>query len=143
MAYVQVMIHAVWGTKNRQPVLTKELRFQLFEHIRMNAKCKQIYIDRINGYHDHIHCLFALNADMAVSKVIQLLKGESAYWVNQQGLTSTRFEWAKGYFAGSVSESLVNNVRKYIDHQEEHHRKISFDEEYQQFLLKHSIDDHG
>lgn len=54
------MIHAVWGTKNRQPLLTKEIRLKVIEHIQENAKTKGIYIDRLNGYADHLHCLFVL-----------------------------------------------------------------------------------
>jgi len=86
MSYVKIWIHVVWGTKNHERILNKNLRTQLLEHIRMNAKEKQIYIDNVNGDMDHIHCLLALNADMSVSKAIQLIKGESAHWANKNSL---------------------------------------------------------
>jgi putative transposase len=70
MAFVNIRIHAVWGTKRREHILTKEVRIKLFSHIRENAKSKGIFIDCINGYTDHVHCLFSLNADMSVSKAL-------------------------------------------------------------------------
>ena len=63
MSYVEVWIHAVWGTKHREHLLTREVRPTVISHILQNAKEKQIYIDRINGYTEHLHCLLALNAD--------------------------------------------------------------------------------
>lgn len=136
------MIHAVWGTKNREPVLTKEIRLKVTSHIRENAKSKGIYIDRLNGYTEHLHCLFGLKAEMSVSKAMQLIKGESAFWMNKQNLTKSRFEWADEYFASSVSESLLNKVRAYIDGQEEHHKKISYSHEYEEFIRRHGFDIH-
>ena len=99
------MIHAVWGTKHREKVLSKEIRQKLFEHIRENAKTKNIFIDTINGYTDHVHCLFSLSTNESVSKTLQLIKGESSYWINQQKLLPSKFVWAEEYFAVSVSES--------------------------------------
>lgn len=78
MPYVNIMIHAVWGTKNRAPFLNDKIRYAVIEHIKQNAKEKGIYIDRLNGYTDHLHCLFALNADMSIAKAMNLLKGESS-----------------------------------------------------------------
>ena len=137
------MIHAVWGTKNREPFLVSESRYKIIQHIKENAKSKQIYIDTINGHHDHLHCLFGLNADMTVSKVMQLIKGESAFWINKQKITKVKFEWADEYFAVSVSESMLDKVRAYIDNQEEHHRKITFSEEYQTFIKQYNFDNLG
>ncbi len=108
MAFVKIMIHSVWSTKNRTPFLTKELRPVIIDHIRQNAKSKEIFIDRLNGYTEHLHCLFALNTDMTISKAMQLIKGESAFWINKQKLTKIKFEWADEYFAVSVSESMLD-----------------------------------
>jgi putative transposase len=128
------MIHSVWGTKNRYPFLTKENNIIILEHIKNNAKKKKLYIDTINGYRDHVHCLFTLNADISVSKALQLLKGESSFWINKQKFFKRNFEWADEYFAVSVSESQLFKVRTYINNQEEHHKTKSFQEEYQEFL---------
>ena len=143
MSYVRVWIHAVWGTKSREPYLTKDVRQAVVDHIRKNAKEKGIYIDRLNGYIDHLHCLFGLNADMAIAKALQLLKGESANWINKQELLRSKLEWADEYYAVSLSESHLDSVRLYIDNQEEHHRKLSFGEEVQEFTLKYGFQRHG
>ena len=115
----------------------------MLSHIRENAKQKGIYIDRLNGYTDHLHCLFGLNADTTIAKTLQLIKGESAYWVNKERVTPVQFEWANEYFAVSVSESVLENVRAYIDNQEEHHTKTTFAEEVEEFLQKYNFVRHG
>jgi REP element-mobilizing transposase RayT len=133
----------VWGTKNRHPFLVNEVKLKVINHIKENAKNKQIHIDCIDGHHEHLHCLIALNADMNIAKVMQLLKGESAYWINKNKVTSTKFEWADEYFAISVSESIVEKVRKYIHNQEEHHSKITFTQEYETFIKNYNFSNHG
>ena len=143
MSFVRVWIHAVWGTKNREPLLTKPIRAAVLNHIRENARQKEIYIDRLNGYSDHLHCLFALNSGMTVSKALQLIKGESAYWVNKEGLTSFQFEWANEYYAVSVSEADLERVRRYIDNQEEHHRKKTHAEEVEEVMAQHNFPRQG
>lgn len=111
MPFVKVMIHAVWGTKNRFPFLQKTVRPEVYKHIIDNAKIKSLYIDCLNGAEDHILILMGLNADVSISKTIQLLKGESSFWINKQSLMKTKFEWADEYYAVSVSESQLQKVR--------------------------------
>lgn len=142
MAYVKILIHTVWGTKNRFPFFTKEIRPLIWQHILENGKGKEIYIDCVNGYQDHVHCLFYLNADMSLSKHIQLLKGESSFWLNKSGLLKSKFEWADKYFAASVSEDKIDVVRNYISTQEEHHTKITFLQEYNRFLSSYGFSEH-
>ncbi len=143
MAFVRVWIHVVWGTKNRFPYLTKEVKSDVINHIKQNAKSKEIFIDCINGHTEHLHCLIGLDADMGISKVMQLIKGESAFWINKQKLTSAKFEWADEYFAVSVSESVLEKVRSYINNQEKHHRKITFNEEYEIFIKTYKFESQG
>jgi REP element-mobilizing transposase RayT len=104
------------------------------EHKKQNAISKQIFIDSINGIEDHIHVLFGLNADMSIAKAIQLIKGESSFWINKQKMTSSSFEWADEYYAVSVSESQLQKVRDYIANQEDHHKKKTFQEECEEFF---------
>jgi len=137
MSFVRVLIHSVWGTKNREHFLTTEIRQKVIEHMRENARSKNIYILELNGYTDHLHCLFGLNADRSLSKTLQLIKGESAHWINKENLTIKKFEWADEYFAVSVSESLLDKVKEYISNQEEHHKNKSFKEEYDEFIRKY------
>ena len=137
MSFVKIMVHVVWATKERKPILTTKIKSEVIAHIKENAKLKGIYIDSINGHTEHLHCLLALNADISISKVMQLIKGESAFWINKEKLTTTKFEWANEYFAVSVSESVVEKVRAYINRQEEHHKKLTFKDEYESFLNHH------
>jgi REP element-mobilizing transposase RayT len=142
MAYVKNWLHCVWGTKNRIPFIKGELKLDLIRHITENAKKKNIHIDIINGYRQHIHCLISLNADQKLSEVMQLIKGESSYWINKNKKTSTKFEWADEYFGISISESDLPNVRNYIKNQEEHHRAKTWDEDYNEYLKKYGFEEH-
>lgn len=140
MPYIKVWIHFVWSTKNRQRVLTDPFRDLLFEHIRQNARLKNIYLDRVNGYHDHVHCLLSLGSDQTIEKIAQLIKGESAFWFNNKsGFRTDKLEWQDEYFAISVSESKLDIVRRYIDNQVAHHQKKTFAEEYDEFIRHYSF----
>ena len=139
MPYIKIWIHFVWATKNRKPLLLNEIMQNIFDHIKTIALKKDIYVDTVNGYTDHIHCLISLGTDQTISKIVQLIKGESSHWINQQGLISEKFEWQDDYFAVSVSDSIVNRVRAYIRNQPEHHKVKTFQEEYDEFILKHGF----
>ena len=135
MPFVKVYIHFVWSTKNRYPYLaTKELRLKMWNHIRDNARKKGIFVDFVNGYNDHCHCLVSLGADQTIQKTMQLIKGESSFWFNNQKLITEKFQWQDEYYAVSVSESVLERVRNYIKKQEEHHHKKTYNEEYEEFI---------
>lgn len=141
MPFIKVYIHFVWSTKNREPFLdSPELRKKVWQHIRENAKDKNIFIDFTNGYTDHCHCLVSLGVDQTIQKTMQLIKGESSFWINKQSLTTQKFEWQDEYFAVSVSESMIDKVREYIRSQEEHHRHKTFQEEYDEFIGKYGFE---
>lgn len=111
----------------------------LFDHIKENALLKDIYLDRVNGYTDHVHCLVWLKPEQTIDKVAQLLKGESAYWFNNlSGFQHERLQWQSNYFAISVGFSGLGRVRAYIDNQEEHHKQKNFEKEYNEFM-KHYL----
>lgn len=133
-------IHFVWSTKNREPYLnTPELRKRVWDHIKDNVKSKGIFVDFVNGYSDHCHCLVSLGIDQSIKKIVQLLKGESSFWINKNKLTKLKFELQDEYLALSVSESMLDKVREYIKNQEEHYKKKTFDEEYSEFLKKNNF----
>lgn len=134
MSFVQIWVHVVWGTKNREPVLSKSIHDQICKHIKENAMLKNIYIDSINGYHDHLHCLMQLNSELSMAKQIQLIKGESSFWINNTKVLKQKFHWANEYFAVSVSGDKLKTIRGYISNQQEHHKKITFQQEYESFL---------
>ncbi len=139
MPYTKVLIHLIWSTKNRIKSIKKDIKQKLLNHILKNAKEKEIYIESINSVEDHIHILVSLGRDQTISKVVQLIKGESSNWINKNFLLIDKFEWQDEYFAVSVSESAVDKVKEYIKNQEEHHRVKSFDEEYELFLEKYGL----
>ena len=139
MPYIKAWFHMVWATKNRYPFLKKSIRKKIFDHIRQNAKMKGIFLDCINGYDEHIHCLVSLSSDQTISKVVQLIKGESSFWINKEKLCTGNFEWQEEYFAVSVSHSQLKKVREYIYDQENHHQKKTFQEEYEEFLRKYEF----
>jgi REP-associated tyrosine transposase len=137
MSWISIWVHLVFSTKNREPYLyNKEIRNKVFQHIKENAREKNIWIDTINGYHDHAHCLISFNKDQSISKIAQLIKGESSNWINKNKITKTKFLWQDDYWAVSISESHVKEVRKYIHGQEAHHKKQTFGEEVENFMRK-------
>jgi REP element-mobilizing transposase RayT len=117
-------------------MLTDDIRQDVFKHFRENAREKSIFLDFINGYVDHVHCLISLGSDQTIEKIMQLIKGESSHWINKNSICSDRFQWQDDYFVVSVSESLVDSVRDYIKNQEVHHQKRTFDDEYEDFLTR-------
>ena len=139
MPYSKVMIHFIWSTKNRYPIISSVLRPKLLSHIKENSISKGIFIDSINCVEDHIHLLISLGTEQSISKIAMLIKGESAFWVNKQMLLTRKFEWQDEYIALSVSESIVPKVRQYIANQVEHHKKKTFMMEYNQFLSVHGL----
>ena len=136
MPWVKVWIHFVWSTKNHEPYLSDDIRTTFFQHIRENAIAKGIYIDLINGYIDHVHCLISLGTDQTIEKIMQLIKGESSFWINQNKLSNFKFAWQDEYFAVSVNPAGLNSVRRYIANQEEHHRKTTFKDEFDDFMVR-------
>ena len=137
MPFIKVYIHFVWSTKNRVPYLnTLDLRKSMWKHIKDNSVKKDIFIDYVNGYNDHCHCLVSLGVDQTISKVMHLVKGESAQWFNKSDFIINKFEWQDEYFAVSVSESNIERVRNYIKNQEAHHYKKSYQDEFQEMIKK-------
>ena len=136
MPWIKVWLHFVWCTKERFPYLQDGIRTRVFEHIRENAVAKKIHIDFLNGFVEHVHCLISLGSDQTLEKLMQLIKGESSFWINKNQLPKKRFGWQDEYFVASVSESNVASVRRYISRQEEHHSKVSFDREFEDMLLR-------
>ena len=143
MPYVRAWFHLVWSTKYRQPLLTKTIRQRVFDHIKLNAKRKGIFLERVNGYDDHVHCLLSLSTDQAISKIVQLIKGESSFWIKKEKLCAGRFEWQEEYFAISVSYSHLSGVREYIDNQERHHQKKTSQQEYEEFIRNYEFEEKG
>ena len=141
MSFIKIYIHLVFSTRNRIPYLnTFDKRVEVWRHIKDNASKKDIYLDMINGYSDHCHCLISLGSDQNIEKIAQLIKGESSRWINKNQLTDEKFSWQDEYFAVSVSESKIDIVRNYIKNQEIHHRKKTFADECHEIIEKHNTE---
>jgi putative transposase len=137
MSFVKIWVHLVFSTKNREPWLKKEIMYDTHNHIIQNCKKKEIFLQAINGHNEHLHCLISLGKDQCISKVSQLIKGESSFWINTNKLTPVKFSWQDDYYAVSVSDSQVKNVINYIKNQEIHHAKKSFADEVEEFMIKY------
>jgi REP element-mobilizing transposase RayT len=138
MSWVRIWVHLVFSTKNQTPFLnSRELRAKVFGHISANSKEKEIWLDSVNGHKEHIHCLISLGREQTISKVAQLIKGESSFWINKNELIPQKFEWQDDFWAVSVSESHVSKVQKYIAGQEQHHGIKSFADEIDEFMEKY------
>jgi putative transposase len=139
MSWTRIWIHVVFTTKYRTHFLDDRIRRKVFLHIKKSTAEKGIHVDVVNGYTDHAHCLLLLDRDQVLSKVVQQIKGESAYWINKNGLTTRKFVWQDDYWAVSVSERHVPKVRNYILKQEEHHNKMTFSDEISRFEAKYKF----
>ncbi|GAB3897062.1 IS200/IS605 family transposase [Larkinella knui] len=141
----KIWIHAVFSTKNRQPLIRKSVRDLLYQHIRQQIVDCGCFTDCINGVEDHVHILFLLNPQVAVSDVVKQIKGSSSHEINRLNLIPEKFAWQTGYGAFSVSESQVERVRQYIVNQQQHHQKMTFTEEYRRFMKQYGflVDDEG
>jgi putative transposase len=133
MSYVNILLHVVWSTKYRNPILLNPGREILLRHIFENSKTKEVCIDFIGGYLDHVHCLVKLGRTQSISNVVQLVKGESSRWANKNGIFAQHLEWAEDYYAGSINPSTREQLRNYIKNQEDHHSRITYSEELREF----------
>jgi REP element-mobilizing transposase RayT len=93
----------------------------------------------IGGHDDHVHVLFVLNKNHALAKVVEEVKKSSSKWIKTLGARWSKFAWQNGYGAFSVSESNVSSVRRYIERRPDHHRRITFQDEFRQLLVRHCL----
>src|SRR6185503_15614893 len=127
-SYSRCWLHLIWETLRREPMLDKRAAARASINLSEYALKKGIYM-KINYFNaDHTHTLIDLPINLSIEQVIQLLKGSSSHWINQNRLVRGRFAWGRGYGAFSVSHSDVGRVAKYIADQESHHRKRTFED---------------
>lgn len=135
----QVYIQAVFAVKYRASVIEKSWRPILLSAIGnliKETECKTIIV---NGIEDHVHCFIGLKPTIAISDLMKIVKARSSKYVNDNNLTPERFEWQEGYGVFSYSQSHIDKVYRYILNQEEHHKKISFLDEYKELLNKFKV----
>jgi putative transposase len=132
-------IHLIFSTKSRIPLIADAIRADLHAYmakVLQEIGCTPILI---NSVEDHVHILFDLSRTLSVSHAVEEVKKSTSKWMKTQGAAFTNFAWQAGYGAFAVSESKVETVRAYIANQREHHRKVTFQEEYREFLERHRI----
>jgi putative transposase len=134
--YPNVLVHLVFSTKNREPLIPSELLSKLHAYISGIGKNKQIPVIAVGGTTNHVHALIALPSDVPVSKVVQVLKANSSRWLGQHQLA---FHWQEGYGAFSVSAPNRDGVIAYITNQWAHHAKRSFNDEFTSMLRKAGV----
>ena len=138
--YINILVHAVFTTKNREPWLPSSLRERLYPYICGIARENGLKVLCIGGTDNHIHILLSLNSTTSIAKAIQLIKGGSSKWIHETFPEQKLFSWQEGYGAFSIGISNVDETRQYIENQEKHHSKESFCDEYLKFLRKNNID---
>ncbi len=139
-SYHSILIHCVFSTKDRRPLISEELQDRLFAYIGGVAKANEIRALAIGGVSDHIHLLLSVPATMPIAKAIQLIKGGSSKWIHESFPQHAHFGWQEGYGAFSIGVAQVERTRRYIERQAEHHRTVGFQEEFLQFLTRHGIE---
>lgn len=138
-SYSSIWIHCVWTTKNRQPLLDKKFRIQVFQCIKQDALENEYIMDVINGIEDHVHCLIRLMPSQRLSDLLKQIKGSSSRYINEGQYLKSKFSWQVGYGAISVSPDNLDIIRKYIINQERHHQHWKLDEELSRFKFYQDI----
>jgi putative transposase len=138
--YHQIYLQTVFAVKYRNAVIHKAWKQTLFGvigNLINETGCKTIIV---NGVEDHVHCFLGLKPVVSVSELMKTVKAKSSKYINDHSLTKERFEWQEGYGVFSYSQSAVDNVFKYIQNQEEHHKKQTFRDEYLDFLNRFKVE---
>jgi len=138
--YTQLLNHIVFSTKDRLPQITPDLRSRLFPYMGGIVRNLEAVALSINGVADHVHLLVSMRPTIAPSDFMETLKTNSSKWVHETFPEHAAFRWQLGYSAFSVSSSQKPAVLDYIAGQEEHHRKVSFQDELIAFLKRHEIE---
>jgi REP-associated tyrosine transposase len=139
-SYTNLLYHIVFSTKDRRLPITPEYETRLHDYIGGTIRSFGGICLELNGTEDHIHLLAKLRPDRAVSDVLRDLKANASSWMHDVFPELRQFSWQRGYGAFTVSHSNLDAVRRYITHQKEHHRRVSFRDEFIQFLKANGIE---
>ena len=140
MSYVSSYFHCVFSTKERRPLITPPLSQRLWPFLGGIARQNKMKAIAIGGAQDHVHILLSLPPALPIAKAMQLIKGGSSKWIHETFPDQGLFVWQEKYGAFSASFSQLDAITQYIKDQAEHHRKMSFQEEFLALLSKHRIE---
>ncbi|TVR79366.1 MAG: IS200/IS605 family transposase [Saprospirales bacterium] len=138
--FSQIYIQYIFAVKGRQSLLQKPWRTEVFKYMVGIIKGKNQKPIIANGVADHVHVFVGLRPSMRISDLVRDIKNSSSKFINQQNFIKGKFEWQEGYGAFSYGHSQIDNVYRYIEQQEIHHKKKTFKEEYLDFLQKFEVD---
>jgi REP element-mobilizing transposase RayT len=133
--------HLIFSTKNRFPFLTdKVLRTEMHAYLAEMLRTHGCETLIVGGVEDHAHSLFALSRTLPIASVVKEVKRTSSGWIKTTSRRLSKFHWQGGYAAFSVSQSNLQNVIRYIENQEEHHKRVTFQDEYRAFLKAYDVE---
>ncbi len=135
-----ILIHLIFSTKNREPFISPEIETELYPYMASIFKAIKSPALIINGTSDHLHTLFSLSRVITIANLVEEVKTESSKWIKTKGTEFRDFHWQNGYGAFSIGQSQVPSVKRYIERQKEHHRRITFQDEYRKFLKLYRVD---
>ena len=138
-SYHSVLLHVVFSTKKREPFLSPAIRERLFPYLGGIARENGMKTLAIGGVSDHIHLLLSMNRELSTADALRMIKGPSSKWIHETFPDLAKFSWQEGYGAFSIGVSQVDATSHYILTQEDHHRRVSFQEEYLAFLKRHNL----
>ena len=138
--FSQIYIQVVFAVKAGQKLIESSWEDELYKYITGIITNKEQKLLAINGVEDHIHILIGLKPSCRLSDLVREIKKSSSAFIRDKGFSKFRFEWQEGYGAFSYSQSAVPSVIAYIQNQKEHHRKVTFQEEYRDFMQKFQIE---
>jgi REP element-mobilizing transposase RayT len=130
--------HIVFSTKHRLPQISADIQPRLFEYIGGILRNHSSCLIAAGGMPDHVHLLASLGRTVDVAEAVRLIKSNSSGWIHRE-LSLPDFHWQDGYGAFAVSYSNIDQVKSYLANQEQHHRRISFQDEFLEFLRRHDL----
>jgi len=134
-----ILLHVVWSTKDRQPWLQSGIRERTHAFLAGAVRTCDCEAYRVGGMADHVHLAVRLSRTLAVADLVKTVKTASSKWLKEQDAALSDFSWQQGYGIFSVGMSQKDALLHYIDAQEEHHRTLTFQDEYLAFLAKYGI----
>ncbi len=139
-SFTNLLYHIIFSTKNRRPIITIDHQPRLYEYIGGIVRGVGGISLGINGMEDHVHLVAKLRPDLALSDVLRELKSNATGWMHEVFPRLRDFSWQRGYAAFTVSQSNLKHVQLYLANQKEHHRKVSFRDEFINFLKVNDIE---
>ena len=139
-SYSQIYIHVIFAVKHRASLIMPSWEEELYKYITGIVTHKEQKMLAINGMPDHIHFLIGIKPSCCLSDLVREVKKSSNQFINEKRFVKSNFNWQSGFGSFSYSHSALDKVILYINHQKEHHRKLTFREEYIGFLKKFQVD---